>query len=201
MARPAASPEQRDRQRNRIRAAAGEVHAERGTGGVTARAIAQRAGVSTGTLYSYFSSLGELMRSLWLEPVAIVNRELEETARAHPEPTDRIRALLTKYAAFARENPEVYRGALLFVRPESHDKPEPQPLAELPFHRLLCDALREGQLRGDFRRQEVDEQAQLLWAGLHGALGLSTNVDLYAIQSPEKLAPAMIEALLRAIEP
>ena len=64
MARPAASPEQRDRQRGRIRRAAAEVYAENGLLGVTARAVAQRAGVSTGTIYSYFDGLQGLMRSI-----------------------------------------------------------------------------------------------------------------------------------------
>ena len=199
MPRPAASPEQRREQRERIRRAAAEVYADAGPQGVSARAIAVRAGVSTGTLYSYFTNLQELMRSLWLEPVAKANRELEAVARAHSDPLARIRALLDAYARFALTNPEVYRGALLFVRPDAHEKPERQPLAALPFPRLLCEALREGQLRGLVRPGEVDELAQLLWAGLHGAIGLSTNVDLYAIEPAERLAPPMIDLLLDSI--
>jgi hypothetical protein len=112
----------------------------------------------------------------------------------------RIRGLLDAYAEFANANPGVYRGAFLSVRPESLTKPDVQPLRDLAFHRLLCEALREGQLRGLIRRGKVEEMAQLLWAGSHGALALPINVDLYAIDPPAKLAPAMIQALVRSLE-
>ena len=200
MARPAASPEQRDRQRRRIRRAAAEVYAEKGLLGVTVRGVAVRAGVSTGTIYSYFANLQELMRSLWQEPVAAANHELEATAREHPDPIRRIRALLETYVAFAKRSPDVYRGALMLVRPESLPRPSPQPLAELPFHRLLCEALREGQQAGAIRDGDVGAMAQVLWSGLHGAIALPISVDLYAFDPPDRLVAAMIETLLAAIE-
>ena len=102
MPRPAATPEQRERQRRRIRQAASEIYAENGPLGVSARAIAQRAGVSTGTLYSYFANLPDLMRSLWMEPVTEAGRELEAVAKAHRSPVKRIQALLTGYVEFAQ---------------------------------------------------------------------------------------------------
>ncbi|MCG8592109.1 MAG: TetR/AcrR family transcriptional regulator [Proteobacteria bacterium] len=200
MPRPAATPEQRERQRRRIRQAASEIYAENGPLGVSARAIAQRAGVSTGTLYSYFANLPDLMRSLWMEPVTEAGRELEAVAKAHRSPVKRIQALLTGYVEFARANPDVFRGALLFVRPPSLPKPEALPLHDLPFHRLLCTAIREGQLRGKIRRGNAEEMAQLLWAGLHGALALPINMDAYEIVPQEKLTAAMIRALMRSIE-
>jgi len=200
MPRPAATPAQRNLQRARIRRAAAEVHAEKGLLGVSVRAIAVRAGVSTGTIYSYFENLQDLMRSLWAEPVTEANQALETAAREHPKPVERIRALLETYAAFARANPEVYRGALLLVRPESLPKPEVQPLDRLPFHRLLREALCEGQRDGEIRPGDVDEMSQVLWSGLHGAIALPVNLDGYAILSSDALAPAMIDALMRSIE-
>jgi hypothetical protein len=79
-------------------------------------------------------------------------------------------------------------------------KPEIQPLGQLPFYELLCEGLREGQHLGEIRAGDVEEMAQLLWDGLHGALGLPTNVDGYAIHPSEECAPAMILALMRSIE-
>ena len=200
MARPAATPEQREEQRQRIRRAAVEVHAEKGLQGVSVRAIAQRAGVSTGTLYGYYANLQELMRSLWLEPVAEAMRELEAIAARHRRPLRRIRALLEGVAAFAAARPEVFQRAILSVRPEPLPADEVRPLDELPLHRLLRDAVREGQLRGEIRRGDPDELAQLLWAGLHGALALPVNADLFALRPAEELAPPMIRLLLRSIE-
>ncbi len=200
MARPAASPEQRSEQRSRLRGAAAAIYAEKGMQGISARAIAVRAGVSTGTLYSYFANLQELMRSLWQAPVAKVETELEAIAAQHSEPVDRIRALLEKFADFAHANPEVYRGAFLFVRAKKLPESEVQPLHQFAFYRLLCDALREGQLGGSIVTGDVEEMSQLLWAGLHGALGLPINAEAYAFRTSKELAPAMIRGLMRSIE-
>ena len=200
MARPLATPEERDAQRRRIRAAAAALHEELGLQGVSARAIADRAGVSTGTLYRYFDNLPDLMRSLWLEPVTAADAELEAVASAHRSPVKRIRALLEAYAAFAQENPEVFRGALLFVRPSSVRAPEPRPLHELTFARLLCEAIRAGQREGRIVGGNAEELAQVLWSGIHGSLALSVNADAYEVAPGERLAPAMVRTLLRAIE-
>ena len=199
MARPAASPEERARQRRRIRRAAADVYAEDGIHGISVRAVAKRAGVSTGTIYSYFSSLQELMVSLWRQPVAQAERELEAVARSHRDPVPRLIALMETYAEFAFSNPDVYRGAILFVRPASLPKPERQPLYELAFPRLLRAALEEGQQRGEIQAGDLDEMTQLLFAGLHGALALPVNVDRYEVASQQELAPAMIRTLLNAV--
>ena len=78
MARPSHSPEQKREIRNKIRAAASKLYKEEGGSKVTARSVATEAGVSIGTLYAYFDNLGEVMQSLWREPVRklIVDMEL-----------------------------------------------------------------------------------------------------------------------------
>ena len=200
MPRKPATPEQRLELRRRIRQAAEEVYVEKGLQGVSARAIAKRAGVSPGTLYLHFENLEDLMRSLWTEPVARANERLERIAKSRRDPLRRIRALLEAYVAFARENPMVYRRVILFVRPETQPSPERRPLSEFPIHALLCEAIREGQERGQIRAGNPRPMAQVLWASLHGALGLPINVDGAAFDPPEKLARATIRLLLRAIE-
>jgi AcrR family transcriptional regulator len=169
--------------------------------GISARAVAARAGLATGTLYAHFANLQDLMRSLWTEPVATANLRLEKIAKATPDPVRRIRKLLEEYALFARENPEVYRGAILFVRPESLPKPERRSLREFVFYDLLHSALREEQLRGQIRRGNIDQLAQVLWAGLHGAVALPINIDTGAFAPAETLTRLTIQALLRSIEP
>lgn len=141
------------------------------------------------------------MRSLWTEPVEIVNQELEAAARKHRSPLRRIRALLGIYADFAQRNPDVYRGAFLLVRPESLPTPEAQPLGELPFYRLLRDAIVQGQEAGVVRPGDPHEVSQLLWSGLHGAISLPIHIDIYEVDPAERLVPAMIDALMRAIAP
>ena len=199
MARPKASPEQREQQRERLRRAAAEVYQEHGLAGITARAVCLRAGVSTGTLYSYFASLEELMQSLWIEPVARLNQQVELALADVADPLEQIRFLLEAYAGFAADSPDVFRGAVLFVRPSSIPAPDPQPPDELPFHRLLRSAVVDGQAAGLIRSGDPTVIAQTLWAGIHGAVGLPVNIDRYAIEPQHVLATAMIDTLFASI--
>ena len=111
MARQQATAEQRAEVRERIRTAAAAVYRAEGLGRVSARAIAQEAGVSVGTLYSYFENLQDLMQSLWMEPVERFEQRLRSIALAHEEPLERIESLLRAYVAFALRPRALYRSA------------------------------------------------------------------------------------------
>lgn len=199
MPRPRATPTQRNAQRQRIRRAAAEIYAEDGADALSVRSIAARAGTSQGTIYSYFTNLAELMRSLWAEPVAEVGRQLEQLAESIDDPVERTRALLSAYLDFASSHPEVYRGAILFVRPSTAPTPDVQPLEELPFFRLLAAALDEAAHHGRLRSNDSRRTAELLWSGLHGAIALPINIDLYAVTESNVLASEMIDLLVDAV--
>ncbi len=200
MARPRATDDERRAQRDRIRAAAAAVHREHGLPGVTVRAVAAEAGVSPGLIYRHFENLHDLLRSLWAEPVAEVGAALEAMAAGIDDPVERIRALLHSYVRFAAERPEVFRGAVLWVRPHDAAAPDVQPADDLPFHRLLHDAVAEAAAAG---RLAVDDEsaelAQMLWAGVHGAVSLPIHVDIFDVAPAEHLATSIIEHLLAAI--
>ena len=201
MARPKATPEQRRGQRDRIRRAAADVYRRDGLSGITVRAVSAAAGVSAGTLYSYFGSIEELMQSLWTEPVAEVNRRLEQTVDGIADPLERIRALLEAYVRFAGDQPEVFRGAVLFVRPATAPAPTTQPPDDLPFHRLLREAVEDGQATDVVRQGDAATIAQVLWAGVHGAVALPINIDRFSLEAPAVLARGMIDALLTSLTP
>lgn len=199
MARPPASEEDRAKERRRIRQAAAAIHREEGISAITVRAIAERAGISTGKIYSYFGSLGELMRSLWTQPVGKLNETLASVAADHPDPVERIEAILTTYLEFARADEDTYRGAFLFVRPRALNPPEQRPATDVPFLGLLAEAIGDGQAAGSIRPGSPDTMARLLWAGLHGAVALPINADLYAIDPDHRLAPDMVDLLVAAV--
>lgn len=201
MPRPPITDAQRKTQRRNIRRAASEIYRDAGVHGVSVRAIAERAGVSTGTLYTYFDNLQDLLRSLWLEPVTQANAELERVADKHSDPVDRIVALLESYAEFAADNPDVFRGVLLFVRPSSLPEPDPEPFEDLPLYRLLREAVIEGQESGSVRPEAPDTLVHLLWSGTHGALALPVHLERHVRIEQLDLARAMIPALIRSIEP
>ncbi len=201
MARPAATDAQRREQRDRIRRAAAEIYQEGGLPALSVRAVAKRAGVSTGLLYSYFDGLSELMRTLWIRPVGEFGRLIEAIAADEPDPLARIEALLLAYVQWAEANPDVYRGVLLFVRPPNAEAPPTRPVADLALPRVIAAAIEEGQRAGLVRPGHPMELAQALWAGAHGALALPVNIHRYDITPAAELAPVVIAALLRSLEP
>ncbi len=197
--RPAATEEQRRAQRRRIREAAVELHGEKGIQGITVRAVAQRAGISTGAVYSHFSSLAELAQSLWRAPLAKANAQFAALAEAELDPLRRAERLLSAYAEFSLDNPEFLRGAMLFVRPAPLDESERAPLAELDFFRLLREAVAAAQNSGQIREGDTRALALGAWAAVHGALALPINLERYEWGAPSELTTTAIEAAMRSL--
>ncbi len=197
--RPAATPEQRAEQRQRIRRAASELHQEGGLRAVTVRAVAARAGVSTGLLYSYFANLSDLMRSLWQVPIAELGRSLAAVEQAEADPLTRIERLLLTYIDFTVANEETHRGLLLFVRPPDSATELNNDPDDLMLFASLRRAVEDGQATGSIREGDPRSLAQLLWSGIHGALALPVNIDTYDLTDGPTAATEMIPALTHSI--
>lgn len=196
MPRKPATEEQRAAIRKKIRDAARHVYREKGISGVSARAIAVAAGVSVGTIYSYFGDLATLMQSLWAEPLESINARFREIAASHVDPLERLRALMTAYVAVGADNPELYRSAFLFVRPAHLDQPNQDDPDSVVFVALVRRALLEGQNAGIVRSGSVDELAQLIWAGLHGSIALPINFDRIRFDDHQRISSQMIDLLI-----
>ncbi|MCR9277011.1 MAG: TetR/AcrR family transcriptional regulator [Pseudomonadaceae bacterium] len=196
MPRPALTEEQKQQTRRNIRSAAARLYATAGLEKISARAVADEAGVSVGTLYTHFDSLTALMQSLWKQPVRKLIAELENEISGIDEPLDRVRSILKSYAAFANDNRAVYRGAFMYVRPQSHDKPSAVALQDDRFFSMLTNAIEAAQERSQARNGDPAALAQLIWSAVHGAIALPLNVDRLALAPPEESTGPMIEALL-----
>lgn len=201
MARPVATPEEQAAQRRRLRVAAAELHREGGIGAVTVRAVAKRAGVSTGLLYSYFANRSDLMRSLWMGPIAELGRSLTAVEEAVADPVERIAALLQTYVDFTLEHPETHQGLLLFVRPPDSTTDRSDDPDGLRLFATLRRAVEDAQAAGRIRPGDPRALAQMLWSGVHGALALPINIDTYALAAGPDAAADMIPTLIRAIVP
>lgn len=199
MARPSATAEQRRQASEAIRRAAVDLSVEGGVASITARSVAERAGVSVGTLYSHFDNLGDLMRSLWTPVIAEAGQKLATIAASYPNPIDRVQAMLVEYTALVLGNEALHRNTLLFVRPTNDPAPQQLPPDELDLHRLLTEAIREGQDAGLIIDGEAVQLTQLLWAGVHGALALPVNADLYALEPAEQQVVLMIDLLVASL--
>lgn len=200
MARTAATPEQRAQIREQIRLAAAAVYDEKGVEGTSARAIAVKAGVSVGTLYSYYANLPELMRSLWAEPVAEEMVRLRAAVNDTTDPLGRLQVLLDGYANLAFDRPDILRGAFLFVGRATQETSLPPAPAAVEFEQMLCDAILAGQKTGLIKPGPANQMAHMLWAGVHGALALPINIESLDFGSPKQLVADMISTLMESIK-
>jgi AcrR family transcriptional regulator len=200
MPRPALTDEQRKRVRRTIREAAAELYAQKGINDVSVRAVAERAGVSVGTVYSYFGSLSELLQSLWRQPVRKLVQQMTQTAQKFSNPGERLKALLQAYVRFSNEEPQVFRSAMLFVRPESLPQPEQIALADDAFFMLFVQAISDGQRDGQFRQGDPAALAQMVLSAVHGALALPINLHRLALMPGASAAEQAIAAQLQWLQ-
>lgn len=166
---------------------------------MSVRAVAQRAGVSTGLLYSYYANLSDLMRSLWMAPMTELGSLLADVERTETQPVPRIRRLLETYVGFAVEHDETHRGLLLWVRPPSSTTDRSDDPDDLMLFSSLRRAIEAGQSTGDLRAGDPRVMAQLLWSGVHGALALPINIDTYDLIDGPQVADEMISTLIRSL--
>ena len=199
MARPKATPEQRAAVRRSIQTAAASLYASEGIASISARAVATKAGVSVGTIYSYFGDLTGLMQSLWTGRVAQQDDAFRNLADKFENPVKRLEALLKAYIDFGIEQSDLYRGALMFVRPTALETPEKQSLDGFAFPTLLLEAIRQGQVSGQVRGGDPYQLLQLLWSGVHGAIALPINMDRLDLQTTEQISAPMVDGLMRIV--
>ena len=200
MARPAQTEEQRRATRRKIRDAAAALYAEQGIGNITARAVAERAGVSVGTLYSYFDNLTELMQSLWRQPVRKLVADLEQAAADARSPSAGLRHLLSIYVAFAARETAVFRGAFLYVRPTAIAPPPQVETAGDRFFATFQTTITQGQQAGIFRQGDPAQITQTVLSAVHGALAMPVNMHRLALADGQQRAGLMIDTMLEWIE-
>jgi len=199
MARPKATPEQKQQVRRSIQAAAAELYRAGGIGAISARAVATKAGVSVGTIYSYFGDLTGLGRSLWTGRVAEQEDKFRALAARFPDPLERLRALLEAYLAFGIEQSDLYRNVLLFVRPGNLAKPDKEALTGFAFPTLLLAAVEDGQASGQVIAGDAEALVQIIWSALHGALALPVNMERLDLRPTEALVDVTVDAVTRMV--
>lgn len=200
MPRPALTDEQRSAIRRKIREAAARLYAQEGVSNISVRAVAKQAGVSVGTVYSYFGSLSELLQSLWRQPARKLVVRMTQLAEATSRPIEQLSALLNAYVTFAVEEPEVFRSAFLFVRPKALEPPEQVALADDQFFKLFSQAIADGQQAGEIRAGDPDTLAQMVLSAVHGALALPINLHRLALRPGPSLAEQAIAAQLEWLQ-
>jgi len=153
----------------RLLDAGAEQLAEVGPEALTVRQVASRAGVSTATAYTYFSSKNHLLAELF-------HRSLEDVpARpADGSPTARVQAVTRSLTDLCERNPHVAAGATLALLGSDPDVPRLRRRIGGEFVDRFQVAL------GDAATPELVEALVLAFSGalLQAGMGVITYADL-----------------------
>jgi AcrR family transcriptional regulator len=155
-------PEDRPKQ---IIEAALAVFGERGLANARLQDIAERAGVSKGTIYLYFPNKEELFREM-IRQTAVAAIETSEKTVGHGTPTEQLYAAMRGHWNFVRS--PSFKTIHRLVLGELHQFPD---LAEFYANevvarglKLLSGIIRQGVVTGDFREIDPVVAARMLVA-------------------------------------
>lgn len=181
--------------RTRILDAAIALFEEKGSGGLSMRAIAARAGMPTMTVYGYFRGKTEIIRALWSLAFGPMFEELQALEQSIDEPVARLRAVAIAYVDYWMRFPDRYRMVFLVEdrREASDDKwfieeTDVVP-AYLRFGPLIGAA--RGAMSGDFARE-----AEALVCALTGIAHMSITVSEYPWATPAIYVDAILAGVL-----
>lgn len=127
--------------------AAADLVARHGLRGVTMSAVAERAGIGRATVYKYFPD-AESILSAWHERLLTAHvHELRGAVQQTPDPDERLRAVLQRYAVIALDSSRKHDpGLRQGLHGEHHTE-----AAGAELHRLMQDVLTEAVSRGTVR--------------------------------------------------
>ncbi|MDQ0378511.1 TetR/AcrR family transcriptional regulator [Amycolatopsis thermophila] len=152
-----------DAQREAILTAAAELLAERGYAGCSVSAVAEKAGVATGTVYKHFPGKAELVVELFQN---IVNHEVAAVRKAAETPGEPAKRIVTIIETFAERALKVPRQAYALL---AEPVDAPIEAERIVFRRVFRDEVarhvREGVRTGQLPPQDADLTAAALVGG------------------------------------
>ena len=184
--------------RDRLRAAAERLFAERGPDAVTMRQLAAELGVSPMTPYRYFADKEAILAAVRTHGFERFAQALE-TAYATPGSSRAKGAAVGEaYMDFAFGHPQTYK--LMFDLNQPDEERYPELIAAVArahetMTRYVKDLVAEGVLAGD-----PDEIGRMFWAAAHGSVVLELAGKLPS-GAARKLHQNLNSALARGLRP
>jgi AcrR family transcriptional regulator len=171
-----------------IKCVARQQMAERGTAGVSLRAIARALGITAPAIYNYYPCLDDLLTALIVDAFTALAESMEEAAETAPGGTNRdsILAATLMYRAWALDHPEEFQ--LIYGNPiPGYVAPFAitAPLARRPFAalgRYVVQAWQEGELTLSFEEGDLPETIARHLDVFRRETGIpAPNAPLYAL--------------------
>jgi AcrR family transcriptional regulator len=199
MAEAALSRRERQRieTRTELVAAAHAIVKDDGYEALTIRKLAERVGLATMSVYSYFADKQAILTAVAEDTFEILARRIEK--KEPPDPIDALKVGLREYVLFGMENPNEYR--TIFMTPQVHeheDESFEQLEAQNPAFQGLLRAVNAAI---DAKRLQGDARAisTILWTVSHGAVSLMLTFHKYPFGEPVEYAGRVIDLTIEAL--
>jgi AcrR family transcriptional regulator len=164
---------------------------------VSTRAIAQRVGCSSPSIYLHFPDRAQLLFAVCERQFEKLGAVLQETAASESDPVARLCALGRTYCRFALENKQQYRTMMMdVIAGVAYEKSLEEMRAELGFD-VVYDAVVEGIEAGALADVDPLLASFNFWCAAHGVVSLMIAKPSLEFADPEAVYTG---ALLQSIE-
>ncbi|MEM0985980.1 MAG: TetR/AcrR family transcriptional regulator [Pseudomonadota bacterium] len=191
------SEEQRESMRQRITQAADELFRTEGYSTISMRRIASAVGCTPMTLYRYYGSKIDILRTLWGRVFEAIFSEIAEVTPT-PANAEHLTAISQAYVRYWIENPEHYR--LVFMS-EGVSQPDVSVFIgtteTLEHFRLFLVDL-ETALGSDMSSGDLKQAFDLLLCLLHGVAHTRITMSGYPWSSPDQIIENGVRALIKS---
>jgi AcrR family transcriptional regulator len=194
--RPKRTREEIEQMKSRILEAALALLYEQGPGALSVRAIADRAGISHMSLYSYFENRGDLLAALRRHHRGqLLARRADSLERARSGDVEAaVRGVLRSYIAFARKNPSIYRFLSANLGAEGVPEHARQGLRDEMEH--LAELMRIGMERGVFSARDPYLAAMVAAGMVNGPLLMYRLPGVFQSELLRALEAELVEAAI-----
>ncbi|MDD9898260.1 MAG: TetR/AcrR family transcriptional regulator [Candidatus Melainabacteria bacterium] len=168
-----------------------------GLDAMSARKVTTAIGYSPGTIYSFYDNLDELTLAVNGKTLDLIYNKLEKAISKAKSSKQAIKAIAEAYLNYAQKNINRFRALYEFNYSQESGQSLPnwyQDKVTRIFE--LIDAVLNRNHCGN------NEQAKVLWAGIHGIaiLSLSGKLDSVKVKSSKKLLENYLDIYLRGIK-
>jgi TetR/AcrR family transcriptional regulator len=188
-----------------IRSAALALFVEKGFDATRTEEIADRAGISKGTLYVYYASKEDLLKAAIALPELSLSQSFLERVTHTGDSKDALRRIIAH--AWGHLQHEVVGSVLRLAISEVRRFPQIMELwlrrTARPLHSLIAEAIAHGMSRGEFRTVDPDMVAHSLLLPMVMAALCRNLADTHTLADPRlehEYVPHHVELVLHSLE-
>ena len=165
----------RKNQRDKILKTARQLLPKYGYNGISIRAIAMRAKLSTGAIYFHFKNKKDIYKTICFEAIDMLIEKFIDGIKSRNTPSQKLISTCDSYIKFFYENRDYYNILMEYradFHPENNDENDETMRKMSGMYKLMEETIRMGILEGEFREMDPRMLAIFLAAVAEGMLQL-----------------------------